>query len=343
MAAHGCLLLDRLRAVAHAWARHQSELVMLAAELADGSEWIADGSPTAAHWLAAVADVETCTAREWIRIGRQLARLPASADAFVAGRISYSKVRTLTRVATPDNETDLVAIAEHTPASDLARELARWMHRTHSATEIAGHQHRQRGLRWRHEPDGTVAFSARLEPLAAGRLIAALQAKVMIRTRPTSRPGVCDGGWPSVAQQYADALDALVTNGTGGILTEVIVHVRGDGATLDDGTPIAGSIVERIAPGAFLRVLTHDANRRPINASGRHRHPSTRQKRVVKERDRCCVDCGRNELLEYDHVPDYDTTHHTLVEELQLRCAPCHQARHKQPTARSSERTGTPA
>jgi hypothetical protein len=30
----------------------------------------------------------------------------------------------------------------------------------------------------------------------------------------------------------------------------------------------------------------------------------------VKERDRSCVDCGRHDLGEYDHVPEYETTAH---------------------------------
>ncbi len=54
---------------------------------------------------------------------------------------------------------------------------------------------------------------------------------------------------------------------------------------------------------------------------------------MVKERDRVCVDCGAATLLEYDHVPDFAQTGHTVVEELQLRCAPCHQRRHEQESA----------
>ena len=50
---------------------------------------------------------------------------------------------------------------------------------------------------------------------------------------------------------------------------------------------------------------------------------------VVKERDRVCVDCGSNQLLQYDHNPEYETTRRTVVEELELRCAPCHARRHK--------------
>ncbi len=322
-------LLSRLRTVAAAWSRHQYELVTLAADLADGCEWVLDGSPTAAHWLAAVADVEACTAREWIRIGRLLRSLPASADAFATGRISYSKVRTLTRIVTPANEAELLPIAERTPAGELARELARWLHGTQPAEVVAEHQHRRRCVRWRCDPDGTVAFSIRLEPLVAGRLIAALSTRVM-RTRRTD---AVPDRWPTLAQQYADALDDLIGNGSDRMLTELVLHVRGDGATLDDGTPIPGSVVERLAPQSFLRALIHDAERRPINASGRHRHPTARQQRVVKERDRCCVDCGRAELLQYDHVPDFDRSHRTLIDELEIRCAPCHHRRHTPPSA----------
>ena len=131
-----------------------------------------------------------------------------------------------------------------------------------------------------------------------------------------------------MGQQRADALVAVITGGGTNTVTEVVLHVRGDGCTLDDGTPIAGSVVERIAQTAFLRTLIHDAERRPINASSRRRHPTTRQKRVVRERDRRCVDCGSTNLLQYDHQPPYEQSHHTVVEEVEIRCAPCHHDRH---------------
>ena len=61
----------------------------------------------------------------------------------------------------------------------------------------------------------------------------------------------------------------------------------------------------------------------------KQRHPTDRQKRVVKERDRVCVDCKRQTLLEFGHVPAYEDTGHTIVNELELRCAPCHRDRHE--------------
>ena len=115
----------------------------------------------------------------------------------------------------------------------------------------------------------------------------------------------------------------------GELVTEVVLHVRGDGATLDDGTPLADTVVERIAPGAFLRAMIHDAEANPVDASNRRRHPTTRQKRVVKERDRTCRDCGSRNLLQYDHVPAHTESGHTITDELELRCAPCHHKRHR--------------
>lgn len=319
-------LADRLEGIIETWARSQYELVTLAAEFADAPEWVLTGSPTAAHWLASIADVETCTAREWIRIGRMLQTLPATADALKTRRISYSKARTLTRLATPENEHELLDIATTTTAADLGRALAAWLHQNSEPEDIAAYQQRQRSVKWRTEPDGMVAFKLRLPPLLAGLLISFLTTWVM-RSKP--RPDV-DGEWPSVAQQHADAIDGLLTTGTGAVETEVVVHVRGDGNTLDDGTPLCDSVVAGLISQAFISALIHDGRANPVDATNRRRHPSRRQKRLVKERDKTCIDCGRDDLLEFDHVPDFEQTGQTVTTELTLRCAPCHQARHRQ-------------
>lgn len=317
-------IAHRLRRAASLWARSQHELVTLAADFADSGEWVLDGSPTAAHWLAAVADVETCTTREWIRIGRALRTLPATADAFAAHQISYAKVRTLTRLATPENETELLDIARTTPANHLGRAPAHWLNRTTDPATLDDHQQRRRSVTRRTEPDGMTVYTCRLPPLTAGHFDAALTARIM-RSKPQPDH---QRDWSTVAQQHADALTDLLTHGAGQTVTEVVLHVRGNGCTLDDGTPIPSTVVERIAPEAFLRALIHDAEGHPIDASNRRRHPTTRQQRVVHERDRACVDCGEHHLLHYDHVPAYEQTHHTITTELQLRCAPCHRRRH---------------
>lgn len=332
---------DELGEVVDSWARGQYRLVVLSAEFEASDEWIMAGSPTAAHWLADLADVEVCTAREWIRIGRCLGVLPAIAEAFESQRISYSKVRALTRLATPENEAELLEIGLGVPAGQLSRALAAWFGRNTDPDDLAAHQRRQRRVSWRTEPDGMVTFTLKLTPVVAGMLIAFLTSWVMkCRPRFTQRGGGASAeAWPTVAQQYADAVEDLVSSrgepgeGPGAAVgAEIVLHVRGDGCSLDDGTPVGDSAVASLIGESFIRVLIHDAETGELNASGRQRHPTLRQKRVVKERDRVCVDCGRADLLVYDHVPSYAETGRTIVDELELRCGPCHRLRHGEPT-----------
>ncbi|MFN8053304.1 MAG: DUF222 domain-containing protein [Acidimicrobiales bacterium] len=319
-------------------------LVQLAVRLDDSGEWALDGSPTCAHWIAATLDVEVCTAREWIRIGRALNGLPRTSAAFASGAISYTKARAITRLGTVDNEADLLAIAERTPAGHLGTALAAWSARHEDEQTRHDRHRRERGLRWRTQPDGMVTASLRLMPEQAAVLQATVDAEVMRggRTEPVeaARSGTEGGNgaprsrrshrrWSSLAQQRVDALVRVVSGGGSAVATEVILHVRADGCTLDDGTPIAGSAVEHLMPTAALRAMIHDAEGRPINVSGKHRHHTTRQKRVVKERDRVCVDCGGTDFPQYDHVPDFDISRRTLVEETELRCSRCHTARHR--------------
>ena len=214
------------------------------------------------------------------------------------------------------------------PASELPKAIAWWSQRNESDDVIDDRHHDGRALRWQVDVDGSIVGSFRLPPVEGGVLAAAVDARVMRRSLPTVSAEQ-DEPWPSLAQQRADVLVELLDGDAGGAQYEVVMHVRGDGCTLDDGTPIPLSRVASLLPDSFVRLMIHDAERNPLNASGRQRHPTTRQKRVVKERDRACVDCGSHDLLEYDHLPAYEQTGHTIVDELELRCAPCHHARHR--------------
>jgi hypothetical protein len=312
-----------------------SAFIALLVEFDLGGEWAFDNAPSCAHWVADRADSELATVREWLRVGHALRVVDEVARRFADGRLSYSKVKALTRLADVDNQHELCAIAAQVPASRLAIELARWRngHETDEAREK-----RQRAattLKWRLDGDGMIAGWFRYPPDIAAILTGAIDAQVARALRGQHAPAGDHSSrrvrWPSLGQQRADALLAVLTGGGTRVVTEVVLHIRGDGATLDDGTPLAESAVARLISQAFLRVLIHDANRRPINASSRQRHPTERQKRVVKERDRACVDCGSTDLLQYDHQPDYEQTKHTITEELELRCAPCHHNRHGKP------------
>jgi hypothetical protein len=62
--------------------------------------------------------------RERVRVGRALRRVPSVERAFVSGDLSYSRVREITRVATPDNESKWLELAQKLDMRSLERRVA---------------------------------------------------------------------------------------------------------------------------------------------------------------------------------------------------------------------------
>ena len=80
-----------------------------------------DGFASCAHWLSYRVGIGLVTAREKVRVARALDGLPGIGEALATGSISYSKVRELTRIATPESEADLVQLARAGTASHVGR------------------------------------------------------------------------------------------------------------------------------------------------------------------------------------------------------------------------------
>src|SRR6185369_2215025 len=123
------------------WSAGQRRLVRLVGVLDRSKEWALDNSPSCAHWVANAVDVELCTAREWVRVGRSLVDLDVIDNAFEQGLLSYSKVRALTRIATPATQVELCALAQRVPASRLAHALAKWLARNETPEQTDARHH----------------------------------------------------------------------------------------------------------------------------------------------------------------------------------------------------------
>lgn len=290
------------------------------------------GALSCAAWLADVSDVEMVTAHNQVRVARALCAHPALDEAMRTGDVSFAKARVLVPYLDDGNATELVALAEHTPASRLGAAIAARSLQTDDPEVIAARQHEARSVSWRTDPDGTVAITVRLAPEAAGNVCAAIDTQVM-RADPTGPEA--DGGGsatrPNLAQQRADALVACVTDGGGNVQTEVVVHVREDGNTFTDGTPLADHAVGRMLPDAFVSLLIHDIEGRPIDASFRRRFPTRRQRRVVDERYAECAHpgCHARVLLQADHVVAYADGGPTVIANLQALCGPHNRAKER--------------
>ena len=83
----------------------------LLAEFDDNHGWWGDGIKSFAHWLNYMIGLNEVVAREKVRVARALTDLPLIDEAFRLGKLSYSKVRAITRIGTPNNQEFLLMIA----------------------------------------------------------------------------------------------------------------------------------------------------------------------------------------------------------------------------------------
>ena len=147
--------------------------------------WASWEMNSCAAWLSWKCQMTSGTAREHVRVARALRDLPVIRGEFAAGRLSYAKVRALTRIATPDTEQGLAEIAGPMTGNQLER-FAR-AHRQVSHADDA--QARvQRRLTWRLEDDGSLAGTFRLPPLAGAVLLQALRAAAADLEHPHDGP-----------------------------------------------------------------------------------------------------------------------------------------------------------
>jgi len=106
-----------------------------------------NGFRSCAAWLTWRVGLAPGAAREHVRVARALGTLPQLAAALARGELSYSKIRELTRVATPETEELLVAVGRAGTAEHVERVVRGWrrMDRKAEAREAAL-QHAARSL-----------------------------------------------------------------------------------------------------------------------------------------------------------------------------------------------------
>ena len=83
--------------------------LLLVAELDRREAWGTWGCRSMAHWLSMRCGIALSTGREHVRVARALTALPLTACAFAEGRVSFSQVRSLTRLDQPGTKPSDVA------------------------------------------------------------------------------------------------------------------------------------------------------------------------------------------------------------------------------------------
>ena len=136
------------------------------------------GWRSCAHWLAWRVGLTIGPARERVRVARCLASLPRIAREMERGRLSWSKVRALTRIATPESEERLLAFAHEVTAAQVER-FARAQRSAEAALAALDGESAmatRRHLSVRVDDEGMYVIRGRLMPEVGALLMEALDA-----------------------------------------------------------------------------------------------------------------------------------------------------------------------
>ena len=146
-------------------------LLMLADFDARGGVGWFVGLKSTAHWLAWACSMSPGAAREHVRVARALPSMPLTVTEFQAGRLSYSKVREISRVIDRVDEQTLVEMARAMPPSQLARTISSV--RAVDGTRLG--QDAVRQARWQHREDGMIEVRAVLPAEMGAEVVTALE------------------------------------------------------------------------------------------------------------------------------------------------------------------------
>ncbi len=151
-------------------------LLSLIADFDARRGWELSGHRGCAEWLAASTGIDLGAARERVRTARALAGLPALRQAMGRGDLSFSKLRALTRIATPENEEDLLGVAVEASAAELERMIRGWRQGTdREEVDREERRHQSRTLAMFPDPEGMIEIRGRLTPEVGALVMKAIE------------------------------------------------------------------------------------------------------------------------------------------------------------------------
>ena len=317
------------------------DMLTLVAEF-DRREGWADDFASCAEWLAWRTGRTLAAARENVRVAHALEELPLTAEVMKSGRLSYTKVRTMTRVATPETEATLLEYAQSTSAARLERLVRGWKTLSRDG-ELAAEEvrHRSRTFSVAVDADGMYVVRGRLEPEVGAVLMRAIEAAgdALYRgedgdARPRNRQRRADaaglvaeralaagfggegasGGGQGGGVQGDGAREGAGCGGVGsGSRTEryqVVVHTEaatlmergGTGRSELGGVRVSAETSRRMACDA-ARVAMGHRDGQVVSVGRRTRTIPPHIRRALEERDRGCRHPGcASRFTEAHHV-----------------------------------------
>jgi len=342
-------------------------LLELIARFDEHGGWNGTGILSCAHWLNWKCGMNLGAARERVRVARTLPELPRISAAFREGRISYSKARAMTRVATPANEEALLHVALHGTASHVEKQVKLYRrHQRLEALEIENRRFVRRELSWFEDDDGSWVFKGRFTPEQGALIRSALQSAMEdlyqeqknvpgdVSAERSAREPLDQSVPEPLASRRADALERLadsflngsINTSSGGDRYLVNLHTEietlkedGEGAEaeLEDAVAhfsshVSAETSRRLSCDCSLIHWQENSEGEPLNVGRKTRSIPPAIRRALQRRDRGCrfPGCSCSRFVDAHHVIHWADGGETSMDNLVLLCRRHHRLVHEE-------------
>jgi Domain of unknown function (DUF222) len=320
-------------------------MLVLVREFDDRFGWKKWTYKSCAEWLSWRAGITLSAAREKVRTAHALRSLPAIAEAFAEGRLSYSKVRALTRVAHMHDEDLLLAYALDANVAHVEERCRQIRNVQPGSVHHARRAWASRSLTaWRDEGRGMLRLTVEV-PVEDGELILrALDFAVAAGevTTTVDPDVVADSKGTAWRAQQADALVAVVKSylggGSGGEGSATADHyqvvIHADAKAVSAGVGCADlpiDTVKRLLCDCSVVTVAEDANSNPLDVGRKQRTVSTALRRALFARDRGCSfpGCHRTRYVDGHHLKHWINGGETNAGNMTLLCTYHHRLLHE--------------
>ena len=170
MPADAASISRRLKVLGKDMNSNHADLLELLVRYDDCRGWESTGSRHCAAWMNLYLGIGLPLGWEYLRVGRKLRELPVTRALFQVGQLTWSKVRVLSRVADPENESTLCHAALDASVTQVERlcDEYRWQEEDDktgkSETEKSFQQWQDRSLTWNKISNGNIRISLSLPP-----------------------------------------------------------------------------------------------------------------------------------------------------------------------------------
>ena len=163
---------QRLKSLSQDITSQHADLLALLVKFDDLEGWKTSGARHCAAWMNVEIGISLQLSWEYLRVGRKLQLLPTLNALFRAGKLSWSKVRLISRVADQDSEPLLCHAALDASVSDVKRicDAYRWGEDGNSENNVKDENERalqqwdSRSLTWSETSNGSTLIQLVLPP-----------------------------------------------------------------------------------------------------------------------------------------------------------------------------------